>query len=107
MKAENQRNILALAIAQAILGSQMPMYIILGGLVGQSLASNVCYATIPISLLIVGSILTIVLFLPKGPRWIKLTIFHQKLLEIIGNTKQEYQGGVEKKDKQGCNIFWQ
>ena len=58
-------------------------------------------------LLIVGSILTIVLFLPKGPRWIKLTIFHQKLLEIIGNTKQEYQGGVEKKDKQGCNIFWQ
>ena len=58
-------------------------------------------------LLIVGSILTIVLFLPKGPRWIKLTIFHQKLLEIIGNTKQEYQGGVEKKDKQGCNIIWQ
>ena len=58
-------------------------------------------------LLIVGSILTIVLFLPKGPRLIKLTIFHQKLLEIIGNTKQEYQGGVEKKDKQGCNIFWQ
>ena len=58
-------------------------------------------------LLIVGSILTIVLFLPKGPRWIKLTIFHQKLLEIIGNTKQEYQGGVEKKDQQGCNIFWQ
>ena len=58
-------------------------------------------------LLIVGSILTIVLFLPKGPRWIKLAIFHQKLLEIIGNTKQEYQGGVEKKDKQGCNIFWQ
>lgn len=58
-------------------------------------------------LLIIGSILTIVLLLPKGPRWIKLTIFHQKLLEIIGNTKQEYQGGVEKKDKQGCNIFWQ
>ncbi len=58
MKAENQRNILALAIAQAILGSQMPMYIILGGLVGQSLASNVCYATLPISLLIVGSMVS-------------------------------------------------
>ena len=58
MKAENQRNILALAIAQAILGSQMPMYIILGGLVGQSLASNVCYATLPISLLIVGSMIS-------------------------------------------------
>ncbi len=36
----------------------MPMYIILGGLVGQSLASNVCYATIPISLLIVGSMVS-------------------------------------------------
>ncbi len=58
MKAENQRNILALTIAQAILGSQMPMYIILGGLVGQSLASNVCYATLPISLLIVGSMVS-------------------------------------------------
>ena len=45
-------------MAQAILGSQMPMYIILGGLVGQSLASNVCYATIPISLLIVGSMVS-------------------------------------------------
>ncbi len=45
-------------MAQAVLGSQMPMYIILGGLVGQSLASNVCYATLPISLLIVGSMVS-------------------------------------------------
>ncbi len=45
-------------MAQAILGSQMPMYFILGGLVGQSLASNVCYATMPISLLIVGSMVS-------------------------------------------------
>ena len=58
MKQANRRNILALATAQAVLGSQMPMYIILGGLVGQSLASNVCYATLPISLLIVGSMVS-------------------------------------------------
>ena len=58
MKQANRRNILALATAQAVLGSQMPMYIILGGLVGQSLASNVCYATLPISFLIVGSMVT-------------------------------------------------
>ena len=57
-KQANRRNILALATAQAVLGSQMPMYIILGGLVGQSLASNVCYATLPISLLIVGSMVS-------------------------------------------------
>ena len=42
-------------MAQAVLGSQMPMYIILGGLVGQSLASSACYATLPISLIIIGS----------------------------------------------------
>ncbi len=58
LKQANRRNILALATAQAVLGSQMPMYIILGGLVGQSLASNVCYATLPISLLIVGSMVS-------------------------------------------------
>ena len=58
LKQANRRNILALATAQAVLGSQMPMYIILGGLVGQSLASNVCYATLPIFLLIVGSMVS-------------------------------------------------
>ena len=42
-------------MAQAVLGAQMPMYIILGGLVGQSLASSACYATLPISLIIIGS----------------------------------------------------
>ena len=55
LKKENQRTILALALAQAVLGSQMPMYIILGGLIGQSLASSACYATLPISLIIIGS----------------------------------------------------
>ena len=59
------------------------------------------------SLILAGTILTILLFLPWGPRWIGLKIFHQKLLEIIGNSKHEYQSGLEKKDKQGCHIFWQ
>ena len=57
-KQENRRTILALAVAQAVLGSQMPMYIILGGLVGQSLASSACYATLPISLIIIGSMIS-------------------------------------------------
>ena len=34
------------------------MYIILGGLVGQSLASSACYATLPISLIIIGSMIS-------------------------------------------------
>ena len=36
----------------------MPMYIILGGLVGQSLAGSPCYATLPISLIIIGSMIS-------------------------------------------------
>ena len=55
---ETRRTIIALALAQSILGSQMPMYIILGGLVGQSLASSSCYATLPISFIIIGSMLS-------------------------------------------------
>ncbi|MDC3090585.1 MFS transporter [Paracoccaceae bacterium] len=58
MNKDNRRTILALTLAQAVLGSQMPMYIILGGLVGQSLASSACYATLPISLIIIGSMIS-------------------------------------------------
>ena len=58
LQQDNRRTIIALALAQAILGSQMPMYIILGGLVGQSLAGSPCYATLPISLIIIGSMIS-------------------------------------------------
>lgn len=43
--------------AQAFLGAQMPMIFTIGGLAGQSLASNVCLATLPISLIVLGSML--------------------------------------------------
>ena len=36
----------------------MPMIFILGGLAGQSLAANICYATLPISMIVLGSMLT-------------------------------------------------
>jgi len=49
------RNVAVLVSAQAILGAQMPMIFIVGGLAGQSLASNVCFATLPISLIVLGS----------------------------------------------------
>lgn len=80
---------------------------ILGIFLSDDSSQNVVSQLLENFLLIVGSILTIVLFIPKGPRWIGLIVFHQKVLEAIGNTKKEYQGGVEKKDNQGCNIFWQ
>ena len=53
-----KRNVVVLVLAQAILGSQMPMMFVMGGLAGQSLASNVCFATLPISLIVLGSMVS-------------------------------------------------
>ena len=52
-----KRNVAVLVAAQSILGAQMPMIFIVGGLAGQSLASNPCLATLPISLIVLGSML--------------------------------------------------
>ena len=52
-----RRNVTILVLSQAILGSQMPMIFTIGGLAGQSLASNVCWATLPISLIVMGSMI--------------------------------------------------
>lgn len=48
---------MVLMLAQALLGAQMPMIFIVGGLAGQSLASNINWATLPISFIILGSVL--------------------------------------------------
>ncbi|MBI1217849.1 MAG: MFS transporter [Rhodobacteraceae bacterium] len=56
--ARARRNVVVLVAAQALLGSQMPMIFIIGGLAGQSLAPNPCLATLPISLIVLGSMLT-------------------------------------------------
>ena len=53
-----KRNVTVLVLAQAILGAQMPMIFVVGGLAGKQLASNVCWATLPISLIIFGSMTT-------------------------------------------------
>ena len=50
-------NVSVLVLAQAILGSQMPMIFTIGGLAGETLAPNPCYATLPISLIVLGSML--------------------------------------------------
>ncbi|WP_323769954.1 MFS transporter [Antarctobacter sp.] len=56
--APARRNVVVLVLAQAILGAQMPMIFTIGGLAGQSLASNICFATLPISLIVLGSMLS-------------------------------------------------
>jgi len=52
-----KRNVAVLVAAQGLLGAQMPMIFTVGGLAGQSLASNACLATLPISLIVLGSML--------------------------------------------------
>ncbi|MET4129095.1 MFS transporter [Roseovarius sp. MBR-6] len=53
-----RRNVAVLVGAQAILGAQLPMIFVVGGLAGQSLATNICFATLPISLIVLGSMLS-------------------------------------------------
>ena len=53
-----KRNVVVLVLAQALLGAQMPMIFTIGGLAGQSLAANPCLATLPISMIVLGSMLT-------------------------------------------------
>ncbi len=53
-----RRNVFFLVAAQALLGAQMPMIFVVGGLAGGMLASNACFATLPISLIVFGSMTT-------------------------------------------------
>lgn len=53
-----KRNVAALVAAQAILGSQLTMIFVIGGLAGQQLAPNPCLATLPISVVVFGSMTT-------------------------------------------------
>ena len=56
--ARAKRNVAVLAAAQVVLGSQMPVHFILGGLAGQLLTPNRCLSTLPVSLTVFGSMLT-------------------------------------------------
>ncbi|MFB2593332.1 MFS transporter [Paracoccus sp. p4-l81] len=52
------RNVIVLVIAQALLGAQMSMIFIVGGLAGQSLSPNPCIGTLPLSMIVLGSALS-------------------------------------------------
>jgi len=56
--ARAKRNVAVLVAAQALLGAQMPMIFVVGGLAGSMLAGNPCFATLPISMIIFGSMTT-------------------------------------------------
>lgn len=52
-----RRNVAVLVAAQAFLGAQLPMVIIVAGLAGQSLGPTPCLATLPITVMVAGSML--------------------------------------------------
>ncbi len=56
--ARAKRNVAVLVAAQAFLGAQMPITFVLGGLSGQVLSPEKCLATLPISLIVLGSMLS-------------------------------------------------
>lgn len=56
--ARARRNVAVLILAQAVLGSQMPMIFVIGGLAGQMLSPNPCLATLPISMIVLASMLS-------------------------------------------------
>lgn len=52
------RNVIVLVLAQALLGAQMSMIFTVGGLAGKTLAPNPCWATLPLSLIVLGSVVS-------------------------------------------------
>ena len=56
--ARSRRNLTILILAQAILGAQMPMIFTIGALAGQALSPNPCWATLPITMVVLGSMLS-------------------------------------------------
>ena len=53
-----KRNVAVLVAAQAILGAQLPMIFVIGGLAGGTLSPNPYLATLPISAIVFGSMMT-------------------------------------------------
>ena len=53
-----RKNVRVLVAAQAILGAQMPMIFVIGGLAGGMISPNPCLATLPISFIVFGSMTT-------------------------------------------------
>ena len=52
------RNVAVLVLAQSVLGAQLSIQFIAGGLVGQTLSWTPCLATLPLSMMILGSTLS-------------------------------------------------
>ncbi|MEM9045005.1 MAG: MFS transporter [Pseudomonadota bacterium] len=70
-----KRAVAILIWAQAVLGAQMPVHFILGGLAGNHLAANPALATLPISMIVFGSMLAAPLISTLMGKWGRRTGF--------------------------------
>ncbi|MEM7422536.1 MAG: MFS transporter [Pseudomonadota bacterium] len=70
-----RRALAILVWAQSTLGAQMPLHFVLGGLVGQMLASDPKLATLPISMTVMGSMCTAPVMSQIMARWGRRTGF--------------------------------
>ncbi len=71
-----KRNVIVLVLAQALLGAQMPMLFTMGGLAGLMIAPSPALATIPISLIVFGSMTTAPWLSPLMQRYGRTTGFY-------------------------------
>ena len=93
-----QRNLTVLVLAQAILRNQLSIVLIMAGLAGQSLTKNICFATIPISCIVLGAMLAsspLSNLMQKGGR--KKRFFLRKFLRL---------GEAYCRLWALCSIFW-
>ncbi len=51
-------NLFILFLAHAIVGAQMGLYFVISGLAGQFLSQNKCFSTLPITMIIIGSMIS-------------------------------------------------
>ena len=51
-------NLLILFLAHAFVGAQIGLYFVISGLAGQFLSENKCFSTLPITMIIIGSMIS-------------------------------------------------
>jgi MFS family permease len=74
--ARARRNVVVLVLAQAFLGSQMPMIFVVGGLAGLMIAPSPALATMSISMIVFGSMTTAPWLSPVMQRYGRKTGFY-------------------------------
>ncbi|MEM7668031.1 MAG: MFS transporter, partial [Pseudomonadota bacterium] len=83
-----KRAVALLIWAQSILGAQMPVHFILGGLAGNHLADNPAFATLPITMIVLGSMMAAPVMSWIMGRWGRRTGF------LIGAAAGAAGGGL-------------